>query len=604
MCGIAGAYGWSDRQVLEGMLDSIAHRGPDQRGALLGESVMLGACRLSIVDLAGGAQPVSNEDGTVHVVFNGEIYNHETLRERLKSAGHRFESRCDTEVLAHLWEEYGTEVPCYLEGMFAFAVYDVESEEVFLARDRLGVKPLYYTKTADGLVWASEIPPILDVVRDPTVSRTAVAQYFSLKYSLWPETMVEGIRKVPPGTSLLVGPESVERRRFWSLPVGTVDTTMGTAADRVRELLETSVSNRLMADVPVGAFLSGGLDSSAVVGLMARETDALDTYSVGFEPEDFDESREAEFVANHFGTTHHTIDVDPESMDVFGQVIRYHGEPLADAAALPTLLLSQQASEDVKVVLTGTGADELFAGYRKYELLDRHRRRLGWLPPVAYELAAAVAPHAPVGERYLEHFGGLRSDETAYVQWHTRKLPGLSAFTSIDSEKPVTAAVRRDLPEGADPFQRLTGFDARHYLSDDLLAMLDQMTMAASIEGRVPFLDHRLVEYVHQVPREVRTQGAYKPLLRRAMADVLPERTRSRSKQQFAVPIGKWFREDAEPITRWLTESNVADAPFLDVSAVFDCWDAHRRSRSDNTSTLWRVLNYVVWYHTVFRRAE
>lgn len=623
MCGIAGILGRGDETTLDGMLDCIRHRGPDEAGRHLAPDagLWMGMRRLSIVDLAGGSQPIHNEDGSVSVTFNGEIYNYPTLREELEGMGHRFETDSDTEVLVHLWEEYGERTPEHLNGMFAFAIWDADTGTLFLARDRLGIKPLYYTRTATGtgenavgesLAWGSELPAVLAAGIDRTLDERAVYNFFSLRYSPWPATLFEHVRKLPPGTTLTVSTAgdglSLDRRRYWDIDAGgrTDETSPAAASRRVHDLLEQSVRRRLMADVPVGAFLSGGLDSSATVGFAARHHEGtLKTFSVGFPGADQDESDEAQLVADHFGTDHHRLDIDLSSMDAFGDLVRHYGEPLADPAALPTMLLSRYACDEVKVVLTGEGADELFAGYHRHRLIPRHRRVARRLPSTAFSLADRIRDATSGAEsvgRYTSYAASLASDERAVLD-AARRYSDLRPEAYLDTEETAASSGLEALVDdavdhavGGETLQRLCAFDLRHWLPDDLLYKVDGASMAASLEARVPFLDHELVEYVVGLPAELKTDG-YKGVLSRAVADLVPRRTRERSKHGFDVPVSTWFREDHEAVARWLTEENVRETPFLDPADVAALRDVHRRGERDHGMTLWKVLTYVAWYH-------
>jgi asparagine synthase (glutamine-hydrolysing) len=609
VCGIAGIYG-GHTDALDGMLDCIPHRGPDDTGRFVDGTVpvSMGAQRLSIVGLESGSQPVTNEDGSVVVVFNGEIYNYPELREDLVTRGHTFRTNCDTEVLVHLWEEYGETFPERLNGMFAFSLWDRDRETLFLARDRLGIKPLYVAQSDEQVVWGSEIPAVLAAGVDRTIDERVVYNYFSLRYSPWPRTLFDAIEKIPPGTSLCVSDGGIDRRRYWQLEATSTDMSRRSAVERTRSLLETAVERRLMADVPVGAFLSGGLDSTAIVGLLSEKaTDPVQTFSVGFQGDQYDESSEAQWVADQFGTDHTEITVDLSSMDVFGDVVRHFGEPLADAAMLPTAMLARRASESLKVVLTGEGADELFAGYDEFRRVPQDRRRFGWLPKSAFRLADVAEWATPVGEKYFRHLASLNSDEDAILSW-TRGYGTLPEAYLDTDESPDTSGLRDFVREAcdedaSDTLQRLSAFYIRHWLVDDLLYKIDHTTMAASLEARVPFLDHELVEFVYNAPSEYKLDGSYKPLLNSAVSDVVPDRIRSREKHGFRVPIDRWFREDHEAIEGWLTEERVSAVPYVDADRVFDLLSEHRRERADNRSALWKILNYVAWYH-VHARGE
>ncbi len=605
MCGIAGIYGTTREGTLDAMLEAQFHRGPDSGGAFVEEGVPLrmGARRLAIVDLAHGSQPFSNEKGTVTVVFNGEIYNYRHLRTQLESKGHRFETDCDTEVLVHCWEEYGKQMPERLDGMFAFSLWDESEETLFLARDRLGIKPLFYAERDGFLAWASEVRSLLEAGIDPVVDERAVYNYFSLKYTPWPQTLLEGVKKLPPGTSLTVTEDGASVRRYWNLADDPVSGSTASVADSLRDHLERAVDRRLMADVPVGAFLSGGIDSSAIVGILADRVDDLQTFSIGFDAPEHDESSEARFVADHFGTDHKEITVDLDSMDLFPKMVRHYGEPVADPAILPTLLLADHASDYVKVVLSGTGADEVFAGYEHYRTYPRHRRRFGRLPTPFLRAVGQIAPHSPAKDKHLSYLASLANDETGFTYWARGfdREPVEYLETEYD---PETAGVQECIDETFavpadqdDLVKKIATFDLTYWLPDDLLYKVDHATMAHSLEARVPFLDYEFVEFAYNVPSEYKTaDDTYKPILKRAVKDLLPDRIHQREKHGLSVPVDDWFREGHEAIEAVLTEDAVAGAPYLDGDELFSLWQAHRRGQADNSMTLWKALNYVAWY--------
>jgi len=611
MCGIAGVYGWTDSSTLDRMTSTLTHRGPDQEGTFLDEDagVMMGARRLSIVDLEGGDQPISNEDGTVTVVFNGEIYNHESLRSDLESKGHRFSTDADTEVLVHLWEEYGTSFPERLEGMFAFSVWDHERSCVFLARDRLGIKPLYVADTDNGFVWGSEIRALLEAGVDKTLDERAVYNYFSVKYTPWPDTPFESIEKVRPGSSLLLGTDGIESCSFWDLSTTEIDSGRSAIVDRVRSRLEGAVERRLMADVPVGAFLSGGLDSTAIVALMSEMVDEpVRTFSVGFQGNRYDESDEAQFVSEHYGTDHYERTIDLSSMELFGDLVTRLGEPLADPAVLPTLAIAREASTHVKVVLTGEGADELFAGYDQFNSIPRHREQLGWLPDACFGTIEELSAHTPLGGKYLRYLGSLRSDETATLEWIRGYGTLPERYVHID-QTPETSGLRNRVDCCAedtdlDTLQRLSAYYICYWLPDDLLYKVDSATMASSLEARVPFLDHQLVELAYSISQETKLSGGdYKPILNEAVSDVVPDRIRTRDKHGFRVPIARWFRNDHEAIEGWLTEEHLSATPYVDTERVFEIWTEHRHGRRNHQGALWKTLNFVAWYYEFVRSA-
>ncbi|WP_049927172.1 asparagine synthase (glutamine-hydrolyzing) [Halopiger goleimassiliensis] len=613
MCGIVGAYGWADESVLSSMLDWVEHRGPDEEGTYLDRDagIMMGARRLSIVDLSGGSQPKVNEDGTVSVVFNGEIYNHAALRESLEREGHRFESRSDTEVLVHLWEEYGEAMVDHLEGMFAFSIWDRDAETVFLARDRLGIKPLYYGRADGGYVWGSELPALLIGGVDRTLDPAAVFNHFSLEYAPGSQTLLRDVKKVQPGQTVRIDADGVRERTYWNLlDVETGGTTLdfASAADRLRELLERSVEKRLMADVPVGAFLSGGLDSSAIVGIASERTeDPLETYAVSFEDPQFDESEEARLVADHFGTNHHEVTVDLSSMELFDDLIRYLGEPTGHLQMLPLFLLSERASEDVKVALAGEGADELFAGYPRYRRVSEYKRAVDFLPQFTHTVAGAMAPVAPVGEKYLRYYSWL--EDNAEVTLHhacgfmpfrpdpeefldtgeTAETAGLRGYVTD-----VTGRVDDPAPE-----QHMSAFETRYTLPNYHLFKADHTSMAQSLELRVPFLSADIAEFAHSLPLEYKiTDGTAKRVLKRAVGDLLPDDILERKKMGMRPPVEDWFREEHEAIETWFAREKLENAPYVDADEAMALRTAHRRGDESAGRTLWLILTYVAWYHT------
>lgn len=612
MCGIVGARGTTDGATLSAMLDLIDHRGPDGEGRFVDEDtgVMLGARRLAIVDLDGGDQPVTNEDGTVVVTFNGEIYNHEALREELRHAGHRFRSACDTEVLVHLWEDEGPGMVERLDGMFAFAVWDADADRLFLARDRLGIKPLYYGLTPRGVVWASEIPPLLAAGVDRRLDPAAVYDYFRLEYTPWPRTLFASVRKLPPGAVAEVTRDGVETHRYWTPSVGSASSvgSVAAASARLRDLLEGSVERRLMADVPVGAFLSGGLDSSAITALMTERTDDLRTFAVTFPGQPYDEGAEARLVADALGTDHHEVAVDLASLSGFEELVGRLSEPPSHVQFLPILALSRLTRDQgVDVALAGEGADELFGGYPRYRHVRRARPLVGTLPGPVYDVADRFAGHSPLRRDYLGYLAGLRSPETAVLEHDCgfdclRPRPDAILDTRYDDRTSGLVESVRTAIDGVtdDAAQAMMAWDVAHLLPDYVLFKTDHTSMAASLEVRVPFLDHRLVAFAHRLPVDYRvTPGDEKAVLRRAVADLLPRPILERRKYGMGIPVGEWFRTDEDAIARWLDEARLEATPYVDPERVDALWADHRRGRVDHGRTLWTVVSFVAWYHAV-----
>ncbi len=558
MCGIAGLYaredlGTSGRSLIRRMTDVIVHRGPDSDGFLLDGPVALGMRRLSIIDLEGGRQPVSNEDGSVSVVFNGEIYNYRELRQALLAAGHTFSTASDTEVLVHLYEEYGEECPRHLRGMFAFAIWDHPRRTLFIARDRLGMKPLYFAETARGFLFGSELKVLTcsSWVSDHVDPR-ALSAYLQYGYVPDPLAILEGVQKLPPAHAVTVRHGCAGKpRRYWEPTTSFQNSSAGSSEDAAGEALWShltdAVRSHLVSDVPVGAFLSGGVDSSAVLAVMAREAGApVKTFSVGFSENGYNELPYARRVAEWFETEHHEIVLMPSDLGVLDEIMAAFDEPFADASAIPTYVVSRLARQHVKVVLSGDGGDELFAGYDRY-LVDQKRRYLGLLGELglggSLRAISNFLPEGTPGKNYLYNLSLPRLE---------RYLDSISLFPSRAVRELLDpAAIREPDPlyemacrsgEGLDPLSRLQHLDLQTYLPGDILTKVDRMSMANSLETRVPLLDHPLVEFACGLPVRFRLlSGETKFLLKRILRGRVPGEVLTRPKQGFGVPLESWF---------------------------------------------------------------
>jgi asparagine synthase (glutamine-hydrolysing) len=560
MCGICGVAGHVDGNVLRAMTDSLTHRGPDDSGFHEAPGISLGVRRLSIIDVPGGHQPLANEDGSVTVVFNGEIYNHQELRSRLEARGHRFATRTDTEVLVHLYEEYGDALVHLLQGMFAFALWDDTRRRLLLARDRLGIKPLYYTETNGTFLFASEVKALL---QHPDVHATpdllALDLYLTFRYVPGPATLFKGIKKLPPGHTLVVENGSHKVERYWELVLG--DYQPGARLDETVEefaaLLEDTTRRHLISDVPVGMLLSGGLDSSAVAALMARGNHTpVTTFTVGFDlPGAHNELDEARTVARHLGTDHHELVLTPDAAALLPRLVRHLDEPIADPAVLPTYLICEFARARVPVVLTGEGGDELLGGYPRYAWFARAAQLRRLLPAWTREdVLLPMTRMAPLSRRYHRAATNLlaeRDDAERHLHWVAGLDPALRPEL-------LTRDMREVLPSGTalalvapelgtavasapDLVHRLMALDIRTWLVDDVLTKMDKMSMAVSVEARVPFLDHRLVEFVAGVPLAIKLAHGPKTLLKRAAAPLLPATTVRRRKHAFQIPLEPWL---------------------------------------------------------------
>jgi asparagine synthase (glutamine-hydrolysing) len=631
MCGIAGFVaggGGLDAargaRVLDSMCRVIAHRGPDDQGtALVGEAA-LGMRRLSIIDLAGGRQPMTACTDRFTVVFNGEVYNFADLRRGLEARGHRFRTHSDTETIVHAYEEYGA--PCVerLRGMFAFAVWDARERELFIARDRAGKKPLYYTLGRGGsFVFGSELKSLLE---HPEVGReiepAALDAYLTFGYVPDPLSIFRGVWKLPPGSHLTYRP-GVEPRveRYWDFPYGPAEATgkvdEGELIEELRALLDEAVRVRLVADVPLGAFLSGGIDSSTVVGLMARHSARpVKTFSIGFREDSFDELSSARLAARHFSTEHHEFVVTPEVCHLVDDLVRHFDEPFADSSALPTYVVSKMAREHVTVALSGDGGDELFAGYTRYGV-DRRREKFARLPRLVRSGVMAPLsrrlPHGAPGRNFINNVALDPVD---------RYLDGLSVFNQLGRpalySEGLRAALRRTGaagPEGAfgdfrdiaarcpspAALDRLLYLDSKTYLPGDILVKVDRMTMAASLEARVPLLDHKLVEFVcRRVPASLKFGGGEtKAIFKRAVRGLVPDELLDRPKQGFGVPIEQWInRELRARMRETLLERRTRERGYFEPSYVELLLDEHARGRRDHSARLWALFVLELWHRS------
>ncbi len=610
MCGIAGVIRLHGPEVSEEtitcMAHSIEHRGPDAIGLRIDEGGAMANCRLSIIDVEHGQQPAANEDQSVHVVFNGEIYNHTDLRRELEAERHQLASHSDTEVLPHLYEEHGEQMLARLNGMFAFALQDTRSHRWLLARDRLGIKPLFYAHVDDRIYFGSEIKAILSDGHFE-VDEEAVELYLSLRYLPAPWTMFKGIRRLPPGKALIVEADGqIQEWAYWEpwrSPRSGDDVSVDVAADQIRELLSDSVRLRLMSDVPFGAFLSGGLDSSGVVALMAQHMDEpVQTFSIGFSEESrVDETTHARAVADHCGTRHREVDCTAERVDLLPKLLHHFDEPFADPIIVPTHQVSELAREHVKVVLTGEGADELFGGYTRY-VRDRSIQRMRILPaPLRLALAAAGRQAAPGHSLTRAMVMSAQSAPGRALSWVSAfeddELATVTSMSPTGAARRLYEQIAAESPAGND-LETLMFCEQRLRLPDCMLARTDRMTMAVSLEGRTPFLDHRLVEYVMWLPHRLKVnRGEEKVALKRALAPLLPDSTTQRRKQGLAVPFAQWARYGVETSIRRVLAPKAVEARGLlqphAVAGLLDHWGAHASRQSQQ---VWSLLCLELWF--------
>lgn len=586
------------------MVLALRHRGPDKQDHLETDGAGLGIARLAINDVEGGHQPYRNEDGSIVAVFNGEIYNFIELRADLEARGHRLRSRADGEVIVHLFEEYGPEFVQKLNGMFAIALWDGRTLHLF--RDRLGVKPLYTTELDGVLYFASELKSLLEV---PGLSRrldhSALRSYLSLEYVPAPHSIFAGIGKMPPGHHWEVGARGVKRRSYWSLPrFHPSGGDLSHWAERLGALLEDSVRLRLVADVPVGVFLSGGLDSSTLTSIMSRHhTGPVHTFSVGFDQASFDESEYSQAVAQRLGTVHHHQRLDSTAtLAALDPLARSLDEPLADAAIIPTMLLSRFARETVTVALSGEGADELLGGYPTY-LAHQLAEPLEFLPSSLWSLVQRALSWVRPSREYLSLDFKLKKFASGMgLPAAERHLTWMGSFpwtgdsgVLLDPVPQALDLATLSLPETA--VERAQTLDFRTYLADDLLVKLDRATMMVSLEGRVPFLDYRLVEAMAALPTSLKLRGLdAKRVLKQVERDRLPPAVVGRRKKGFGIPIADWLRGPLKPLLDdYLSPSYLRAQGLFRTDAVQRLVREHLEGRADHRKPLWTLLVFQRW---------
>ena len=614
MCGIAGYLAppgqRAERAVVERMIGALRHHGPDAVGYHVDGRVALGVARLRVIDLETGDQPIANEDGSAHVVLNGEIYDYRRVGDELRALGHRFTTRSDTEVIVHAWEEFGEACPEALNGMFAFAVWDRRREQLFLARDRMGEKPLYYAFAAGALVFASELRAML---AHPAVARRldlrGVARYLAFDFIPTPHAILTGLHKLPPGHSLTANGGKSRLQSYWEIPFAP-DETLDEAAwcAEIRTRLDEAVKLRLHSDVPLGCFLSGGIDSTSIAATAARQHRGINTFSVGFSEPAYDERRFARLVAERYGTRHEELVVSADdARAVLADLGRLMDEPLADMAFVPLYLLSRAARRSVTVALTGDGGDELFAGYpsmgadwwhqRIARLPGPTRRALSWLsdrtpgvPDPLRDFLHALE-HRPEA-RNQPLLGGLPPERHAALLSRevTAALAGFDPYADIDA---AVASCASD-----DPTARLIHRYCKLYLAGQNLVNADRASMAVSLELRAPLLDHTFVELTGRIPSRLKLRGlgSLKRLYKRAVSDRLPREILDRGKHGFGVPFGAWFRGPLAPALREILDPDRLHAVGLfDARAVGRLVAEHRAGARDHARLLWSLVVFERW---------
>jgi asparagine synthase (glutamine-hydrolysing) len=622
MCGIVGLVrndgNAIDEALLTRMCNAIRHRGPDDDGFYVNGPVGLGMRRLAIIDIKSGQQPIHNQDRSSWIVFNGEIYNYLELREKLEKLGHKFYTNSDTEAIVHAYDQYGVDCAKHLRGMFAFAIWNERTQELFLARDRVGKKPLLYALVNGQLIFASEFTALL---LHPEVSREiqpeALDYYLSFMCIPAPLTAYRAIRKLEPGHWLRWRRGEIETQRYWQ-PDFTkkLDISEEEAGERTVEILREAVKVRLMSEVPLGAFLSGGIDSSAVVALMSQESgERVKTFSIGFDEQDFSELHHARRIAEHIGADHHEFIVRPDAVEVLPLLVEHYGEPYADSSAVPTYYVARETRKHVTVALNGDGGDESFAGYDRYiamGLTERYRRVPSLLRESLIKETVNLIPTSPTkrgrvnsAKRMLAAVSRPKVDR--YTHW-------VSVFNN-EMKQPLYSDLFREQTAGANPtglldnwFKRANGIgildamlltDQMTYLPNDLLVKVDIATMAVSLEARSPFLDHHVIEFAASLPQKFKLRGlTSKYLLKKVLRKLLPSENLNRRKMGFGVPIGQWFRGQMQPFLREVILSEKAlRRGLFKPEAVRQLVELHARGERDYSHQLWTLLMLELWFN-------
>lgn len=624
MCGICGMI-WSDpsrvvdQMVIQKMCDVIVHRGPDDEGSYVAGNVGLGMRRLSIIDLDTGKQPISNEDDTLWIVFNGEIYNFQEIRDELEKKGHRFKTRSDTETILHAYEQYGEACVQLLNGMFAFAIWDSHDQSLFLARDRLGKKPLYYLHDKDRFIFGSEIKSILQAEDIPRrIDLEALDHFLTFEYIPAPLSIFQDIRKLPPAHTLKFKRGEIRVRSYWEMELRSNGATPDQLKTQLRELLQDAVRLRLVSDVPLGAFLSGGIDSSTIVALMAQVMkEPVKTFSIGFEDSTYNELHYARMIAEKFKTDHHEFIIKPDAVELSDTLLKFLDEPFGDFSIFPTYLVSKMARQYVTVVLSGDGGDELFAGYDTYiadkiarnyyqQLPSVVRNRLlpkvvNWIPPSSKKKGLINrAKRFVEGMNLPEHLEHVRwmifLQQAEKERLYTSDIKsGLVTTDPYGFIKHYFANVSRN---GVDAINRQMYVDVKTYLVDDILVKVDRMSMATSLEARAPFLDYRFVELAASIPGELKLQGKKtKVILKQAMEDLLPHEILYRGKEGFSIPIKNWLKKELKPLMMdTLAPEKLKREGFFNPDYVQKLIKEHLDGTENHSHRLWALIIFGRWY--------
>jgi len=622
MCGICGIIEFDgkpiERDVVRRMADSLQHRGPDEAGYHFAPGIGLGHRRLSIIDLNTGQQPLCNEDGTIWIIFNGEIYNYDELREPLIAKGHKFRTRSDTEVIVHLYEELGEKCFAQLRGMFSIALWDGRRKQLLLARDRIGKKPLFYYHTGSTVIFGSELKAILSVgAEDGGLNTTALADYFTFLYIPAPKTIYRNIKKVRAAHYMVFSENGVREQQYWDLPFGHIEQKSEDAwCELIREHLSEAVRVRLMSEVPLGSFLSGGVDSSAVVACMSRLLkEPVTTCAVGFDESRYSEIEHARNVAQHVGSRYYETMVRPSATEIVRRLAWHYDEPFADSSAVPTYYVSHAARQHVTVALSGDGGDESFAGYKRYayDVADtrlrslvpsavRHNvlRPLGqWYPPL--EKAPRVFRAKSLLQRMADDPLDAYLARITVPEWIRESIlsddlkAGLKDYDPLEQYREHYR--RADTP---DLLSRIQYLDIKTYLTDDICVKVDRASMAVSLEVRAPLLDHKLMELAARIPSGLKLRkGSGKYIFKKAVRGMLPEGLVDRPKQGFGVPVAEWFRGE---LREQAEQALMANDGLLDGACLRQIWKRHQENVQDHSAILWAVFMFRQWQGTFQQR--
>ena len=621
MCGITGFISKDKteavgrREALLGrMCASITYRGPDEQGTVVRDRAALGMRRLSIIDLKTGQQPIFTEDGNLAIVFNGEIYNYRELKRELEARGHRFKTNSDTETILHAFEEYGPECLQHLRGMFAFAIWNFRDESLFIARDRVGKKPLFYALTPDGeFVFGSELKTLLAHGRiEKKIDFAALDAYLAFAYVPEEFCIFENVRKLAPAHYLVYRDGRVETHKYWDFEynLAPIVKTEEEYVEILRAKIDEAVRIRMISEVPLGAFLSGGVDSSTIVAMMARHSERpVKTFSIGFHEDSFSELKYARLAAEHFGTEHHEFIVTPDLVELVDELVWHFDEPFADPSSLPTFMVSKMAREFVTVVLSGDGGDELFAGYKRY-VRDLRRSPFARLPRglrkgVLQPLSESL-PHGARGKNYLYNVSldGIERYIDSLSQFNALRKKSLYSRelqARLNGERGAGERLFKafaDRVESVDPIDRLLYLDSKTYLPGDILTKVDRMSMANSLEARSPLLDHELIEIVTRIPANLKMKGAEtKYILKKAMEGIVPEEILYREKQGFGMPIEEWINNQLrERIVDDLQSARALERGYFEKSYIRTLLDEHSVGRRDHSWALWTLWMLELWH--------